>query len=199
MREIDIGLKITESNVTLPKYNNFVEIGDLTALRQDSNSNFYRSNYKRGELLYALITQYKPKTIVEFGTGRGYGALCMAKAITDSNLDSYIYTIDYRNDDEKQLWPIDFGGGPKIIEASIKEIWTKFLPKECIDRENNVDNEFNAHQSGGRVINFDDNHILLTIDNLILWQGKWALRAKCHHMHSGIHLIREFFSSLIHI
>ena len=134
MREIDISLKIAESKVTLPKCNNFMEIGDLTALRQDSNSNFYRSNYKRGELLYALVTQYKPKTIVEFGTGRGYGALCMAKAIIDSNLDSYIYTIDYRNDTEKQLWPIDFGDAPKIIEASIKEIWTQFLPKEWIDR-----------------------------------------------------------------
>ncbi len=54
----------------------------------------------------------------------------MAKAIIDSNLDSYIYTIDYRNDTDKQIWPIDFGNNPKIIEASIKEIWSQFLPKE---------------------------------------------------------------------
>lgn len=134
MREIDISLKIGESDVILPKSNELVRIGDLTALKKDSNSNFYRSNYKRGELLYSLITQYKPKTIVEFGTGRGYGALCMAKAIIDSNLDSYIYTIDYRNDTDKQIWPIDFGNNPKIIEASIKEIWSQFLPKELIDK-----------------------------------------------------------------
>jgi hypothetical protein len=38
-----------------------------------------------------------------------------------------------------------------------------FSPKECVHSTNNIDNEFNAHQSGGRIINFDDNHILLSV------------------------------------
>ena len=38
-----------------------------------------------------------------------------------------------------------------------------FSPKECIHSTNNIDNQFNAHQSGGRIISFDNNHILLTI------------------------------------
>ena len=38
-----------------------------------------------------------------------------------------------------------------------------FSPKECIHSLNNVDHEFNPHQSGGRMFSFDDNHILLTI------------------------------------
>ena len=38
-----------------------------------------------------------------------------------------------------------------------------FSPKECIHSVNNIDREFNAHQSGGKIISFDDNHILLSM------------------------------------
>ena len=38
-----------------------------------------------------------------------------------------------------------------------------FSPKECIHSNDNIDKEFNAHQSGGKIISFDDNHILLTV------------------------------------
>ena len=96
MKEISIEEKINETVVTLPETASFFKTGDLTALRKNSNKNFYRSNYLRGLLLYSLVTKYKPKTILEFGTGRGFGALSMARAIIDSNLDSNIYTIDYR-------------------------------------------------------------------------------------------------------
>jgi len=37
------------------------------------------------------------------------------------------------------------------------------LSKECHHRNNNIDIEFNAHQSGGRIANFDSNHILLSL------------------------------------
>lgn len=36
-------------------------------------------------------------------------------------------------------------------------------PKECIHSIHNIDKEFNAHQSGGKIISFDDNHILMSI------------------------------------
>ena len=38
-----------------------------------------------------------------------------------------------------------------------------FSPNTCVHSSKNKDNEFNAHQSGGRVINIDKNHILLSI------------------------------------
>ncbi len=38
-----------------------------------------------------------------------------------------------------------------------------FSSKECIHSKNNIDNEFNAHQSGGRMFYFDNNHILLSV------------------------------------
>ena len=54
----------------------------------------------------------------------------MARAIVDSNLDSHIYTIDYRRFDEIQLWPIDFGDGSKVIEVALKDIWGKYIPSK---------------------------------------------------------------------
>jgi glucose/arabinose dehydrogenase len=38
-----------------------------------------------------------------------------------------------------------------------------FSPKECVHSSINIDKEFNAHQTGGRIISFDDNHILLSV------------------------------------
>ena len=35
--------------------------------------------------------------------------------------------------------------------------------KECVHSSNNIDKEFEFLQSGGRIINFDDNHILLSL------------------------------------
>tara|TARA_B100000900_G_scaffold415163_1_gene444060 strand:- start:3457 stop:4776 length:1320 start_codon:yes stop_codon:yes gene_type:complete len=37
-----------------------------------------------------------------------------------------------------------------------------FSPKNCIHAFNNLDNEFEPHQSGGRIISFNDNEILLS-------------------------------------
>ena len=38
-----------------------------------------------------------------------------------------------------------------------------FSNNKCVHYSNNIDGEFNAHQSGGKIINFDNNHILLSV------------------------------------
>ena len=38
-----------------------------------------------------------------------------------------------------------------------------FSADECVDSEDNIDNEFNAYQSGGRIINLDNENVLLSI------------------------------------
>ena len=38
-----------------------------------------------------------------------------------------------------------------------------FSPKKCIHSSDNINKGFNAHQSGGRIISFDNNHILLSM------------------------------------
>jgi len=39
----------------------------------------------------------------------------------------------------------------------------KLFSSKCIHSKKNIDNEFDAYQSGGRIISFDDNHILLSV------------------------------------
>ena len=48
------------------------------------------------------------------------------------------------------------------MNYEIIEVKKLFSPKECVHSINNIDKEFNAHQSGGRIVSFDDDHILLS-------------------------------------
>ena len=38
-----------------------------------------------------------------------------------------------------------------------------FSPEKCVHSTKNIDNEYNAQQSGGKIVYFDDNHILLSV------------------------------------
>jgi len=56
-----------------------------------------------------------------------------------------------------------------------------FSPKECIHASDNIDKEFVANQSGGRIIAFDENNILLSIGdyrNRYLAQDKTSINGK---------------------
>ena len=50
-------------------------------------------------------------------------------------------------------------------EINYNEIKFKklFSSDECVHSKFNIDQEFNAHQSGGRIISLDDNHVLLSL------------------------------------
>ena len=79
--------------------NDFWTLGNATSLSEDTHGE--QLEFHRGPLLYALIAYLKPKKILEFGTGGGYSALCMAKALDDYDLDGKIFTIDRVANDEK--------------------------------------------------------------------------------------------------
>ena len=56
-----------------------------------------------------------------------------------------------------------------------------FTPNKCIHSIENTDKEFNAHQSGGKIIAIDNNHILLSIGdyrNRHLAQNKKSINGK---------------------
>ncbi|NBU99057.1 MAG: hypothetical protein EBS19_12760, partial [Spirochaetia bacterium] len=65
------------SDISLGKFD---YIGEFTAKKQRSPENelfskagaFYRPNYERGMLIYALIKKYNIKSYLEIGYGRGY-------------------------------------------------------------------------------------------------------------------------------
>jgi len=134
IRTLDIEDKIRELGAEMPPEESFLELGDLTALRRDTEGRFYRSNYQRGILLYALVATYRPKTILEFGTGRGYGALCMARALVDCGIDGQVYSIDFRRFDEEQDWCIDRGDGPNVERLSLSGVWSQHCPRLWTER-----------------------------------------------------------------
>ena len=66
------------------------------------------------------------------------------------------YTEEFKKIAGIQVW---------FTEIDYKDIIFKklFSAKKCVHSIDNIDKEFNAHQSGGRIINFDKDHILLSI------------------------------------
>jgi len=79
--------------------------------------------------------------------------------------DIFIYKekifISYTEEIRENCW------NTSIIYGDINYEYIKFKkffsPSECVHSIENIDNEFNAHQSGGRLISFDDDHILLSV------------------------------------
>jgi hypothetical protein len=68
--------------------------------------------------------------------------------------------VSYTEEIKKDCWNTSVIYG----EMNYKYIKFKklFSPKKCVHSSSNIDKEFNAHQSGGRILSFDDNHILLS-------------------------------------
>ena len=70
--------------------------------------------------------------------------------------DNKIY-ISYTEEIEKDCW------NTSIIYSDMNYdniVFENFFRSKCIHSINNLDNEFEPHQSGGRMFSFDDNHIL---------------------------------------
>lgn len=87
--------------------------------------------------------------------------------------------ISYTEEIKKDCWNTSIIYGNINYENIIfKKL---FSPKECIHSINNIDREFMAVQSGGRIIALDNNHILLSIGdyrNRYLAQDKNSVNGK---------------------
>ena len=136
MKSLDIKDKISSLNISLPSRKSFWDIGNLTALRDREDGSYYQANYERGLLLYSLIATYRPKIVVEFGTGRGYGSICMSRSLVENNIDGLIYTIDSKGYREKQNWVLDTGEGPATKSLSLADIWPNYFPDTWLSRIN---------------------------------------------------------------
>lgn len=147
-------------------------------------------NYSHGRLLYSLLRRMIADrhlgfvTVLETGTARGFSAVCMAKALADSNCDGRILTLDVLSHHKRQIWNcIDDHDGPKS-RAEILAPWENLtrkitfvqgdtqyiLPRLGIDRinfafldaqhiESSVLHEFSIVsdlQKAGDMIVFDD-------------------------------------------
>jgi len=135
-KKVTISSKLQELGYSRMESNwaEFNQLAKLTALRQAPDGTYYLGNWWRGPLLYALVGHYKPMNVLEFGTGRGYGAISMAKASLDQGFECNIWTIDRISPSTPQPWPIDEGEGPAVKYLSLQEVWEKYLPVEVRER-----------------------------------------------------------------
>lgn len=77
---------------------------------------FYTPNRERAILICSLMKQYGLKSFLEIGFGRGYTTLCVAKMMTELNIDGKISTID-----------------PNFDQQHI-ELLTKIFPQQWFDK-----------------------------------------------------------------
>ena len=150
-------------------------------------------NYFHGRLLYSVLSKYleenkkkltKKILILETGTARGFSALCMSKAIRDSNSEGTILTLDCIPHNKKIYWNcIVDNDGPctrsELLNGWPKELnniiffqgWTKSILKKIgcerinfafLDAQHTMEdvlNEFNyvaERQISGDIVVFDD-------------------------------------------
>jgi len=110
-------------------------IARLTALRRDRSGEYFISNLWRGPMLYSLVRNLKPRVILELGTGRGYGAFSMAKALDDGDIDGVLFTIDRTPSSKSMEWPYVNSNHENVTtHASLDDFWSENLPTALNDR-----------------------------------------------------------------
>lgn len=112
----------------------FRQLARITALRQAQDGTYYVRNWWRGPLLYALVNHYRPRNVLEFGTGRGYGALSMAKASLEQGFECGIWTIDHIPPTTRQRWDIDEGNGATTKSLTLDEVWEQSVSAATRER-----------------------------------------------------------------
>ena len=127
---------ISSLDVKIPPYEEFVKLGDMTALFESKPNEFIQLNYERGPLLYALVSILKPKNILEIGTARGYSTLCMAWAMSDNNIPGKIFTIDPKSTklNSRNLLDDHSSLGARYENISVREIWKEISGKNWLDK-----------------------------------------------------------------
>ena len=84
--------------------------------------------------------------------------------------DLHIYKnkifLSFAEQIKKDCWNISvLEGNMNYKKINFKKLYS---PNECVNALNNFDNEFHPHQSGGRIVQYDNNHILLSLGSFRL-------------------------------
>ena len=82
-------------------------------------------------------------------------------SIKDLHINNNRIYVSYTEEIKKNCWNMSvLSADFSYSKINFKKL---FSPKECIHSMKDNDNEFNAMQSGGRIISFDNNHIIFSI------------------------------------
>lgn len=84
------------------------EFIDNLALKTQISDKESEINWQHGYLLYAIVCNVgeinKNLNILEIGTAKGFSSICMAKALSDLNINGKIITFDIINHLNKMYW-----------------------------------------------------------------------------------------------
>lgn len=134
-KEIMIEEFIKNLDVKIPDKENFFQLSRIIPINP-KRSDYFHVNFERGMLLYALITKYRPKNILEIGTAEGYSTLCMAWAMSDNGIDGKIFTVDPKSHTEKIERKIKNRKNDDTVNMllSTEELWEKFASPKWIEK-----------------------------------------------------------------
>lgn len=95
---------------------------------------FFKPNLERGLLIYSLIKQYKLNSYLEIGFGRGYSAICAAKAFADLGNDGQVMVIEPQVDDNHmrmlaQIFPPEWMNRIQVARAKSEDVLPKLQDK----------------------------------------------------------------------
>lgn len=95
---------------------------------------FFKPNLERGLLIHTLIKQYKLDSYLEIGFGRGYSAICAAKAFAELGNDGQVMVIDPVIDDNHmrmlgQMFPPEWMNRIQIARAASQEVLPRMRDK----------------------------------------------------------------------
>ena len=143
-RVVNIREKLPEIGTSLESISlgDFTYIGEITARKmREPGSELWRTvgshfspNLERGLLIYSLIKQYKLSSYLEIGFGRGYSAICAAKAFSDLGNDGQVMVIEPQIDDNhmnmlSQIFPPDWLNRIQIAKGKSQDILPKMQDK----------------------------------------------------------------------
>lgn len=153
MKEMFVQEKLSQIDFSLEdiRLGDFDFVGELTAKKNRGRDSelyktagcFFRPNYERGILIYALIKKFRIESYMEIGFGRGYSCFCAAMAMADCGIDGKITTID-----------------PALDENFLKSL-TAHFPKEWFDKIKFVKN---YSQQALADISDDEKYDLIYVD-----------------------------------
>ncbi len=134
MKEISIHDYIENFEIDIPPEEEFLKLSRITPVNP-KHSEGGIVNFERGMLLYALISKFEPKTVLEIGTAEGYSTLCMAWAMSDKKIEGKIFTIDPKPHNSAIERTIILDDGKTINQIfSTQELWKKFAKPEWLEK-----------------------------------------------------------------
>ena len=109
-------------------------LAGVLAFKQFPDGRFHDGHWWRGPLLYSLARRIRPRHVLEFGTGRGYAAACVAQASLDGGFDCTVWSVDALPHDRAQSWAFELPGGAALRRMTRAEVWAAYLPAELAQR-----------------------------------------------------------------